>query len=374
MYTILNKLKPAKHLILSILCVLPAFLLLYPKTFITIDEHDYLYNAQLLVSSGLKTDCSLNIPGQWPTNLGYCISKYNVGTSFFLIPSALINKDLAAFTTLLVFIFSIIIFYKILINYNLDKRFIYLFALFPPFVFFSRTIMSEMYSMFTLLAIFYCFTNLNRSVVYKILVGLFATLSIYIRYTNLIPLLIIGVYFLYEYSKNSNIKYVLKKYWVVHLSFLVGLLTLFAFNYNYYGQILRSGYYFSSEEGAFALKQIPIIFIKYFILLNIFYPLSLIAVFKSRIKRKILFLVAFLSLLFFYTIFRNESFPGKASDLILGLRFLIPVYPFLLLPYFEILDRLKNHKYSRIILYTSIAVLFVIDILINYIHYKFILK
>lgn len=374
MQKIINYLKPAKHLIFSILCVLPAFLAFYPRTFVTIDEHDYLYNAQLIVTSDLKTDCSLNIPGQWPTNLGYCISKYNVGTSFFLIPAALTTLELAALITLTVFIIGIIIFYRILVIYGIDKRFIYFFALFPAFTFFSRTVLSEMYSMVLLLSIFYCFLNISRNWSYKVIVGLLITLALYVRYTNIIPIGVIGLYFIYEYLKGERLSVFLKRFWIVHITFLLGIVSILIFNYIYYGGVFRSGYYFSSEEGSVIWEQIPAIFFKYFVLLNMFYPFSLIILFRTKIKRSLLFILTVLGVLSFYTLFKNESFPGKLSDVILGLRFIIPVYPFLLLPYFYKLNQYGLFKKYRFFMYTSIAILVIVTLLINYIHYKYILK
>lgn len=374
MYKYLNNLKPIKHLVLSVLCVLLAFVIFFPSRFTTIDEHDYLNNAELIVNSGLKTDCSLNIPGQWPTDRGYCISKYNIGTSFFLIPAVIINKDLVAFSTLLVFIAGILIFSKLLKYYKLDERFVYLFALFPPFIFFTRTVLSEMYSMVMLMGLFYAFLNISKSSKYKILAGLFMSLALYIRYTNLIPVGILGVYFLYKYIKEYGLKKFLIKFWITHLIALVAFVSILLFNNVFYGDFFRSGYYFSSEEGAIILEQIPAIFFKYFLLLNIFYPVALIVLFKSKIKDIRLFMSMFLGLLVFYILFKNESFPGKLSDIILGLRFLIPVYPFLLIPYFERINSLKNDKYYRFFLYTSIAALFIVGVLINYLHYKYIHK
>ena len=374
MQKFINNLKPAKHLIISILCLMPAFVAFYPKTFVTIDEHDYLYNAQLIVTSDLKTDCSLNIPGQWPTNLGYCISKYNIGTSFFLVPAALTSLDYAALITFLVFIIGIIIFYRLLIIYNIDKRFIYFFALFPPFIFFTRTILSEMYSMVLLLGIFYVFLNIPRNKAYKIIAGLLITMALYVRYTNIIPIALIGLYFIYEYLTEEGIIAFLKKYWIVHVTFVIGIISILIFNNEYYGGFFRSGYYFSSEEGSIIWGQIPAIFFKYLVLLNVFYPFGLIVLLKTNIKRKILFIATFISVMVFYTIFKNESFPGKLSDVILGLRFLIPVYPFMLLPYFYKLNEYKLFKKYRIFMYTSVAVFIIAAVLINYIHYQFILK
>lgn len=374
MYKYLNNLKPIKHLVLSVLCVLPAFIIFFPSSFTTIDEHDYLNNAQLILNSGLKTDCSLNIPGQWPTNLGYCISKYNIGTSFFLIPVVIIDPNLVALSTLLVFILGVGIFSKLLKYYKLDSRFIYLFALFPPFVFFSRTVLSEIYSMVMLMGLFYSFLNISKSSKYKILVGVFMSLALYIRYTNFIPVTILGVYFLYQYVKEYGLRKVITNFWITHLIVLIGLISILIFNYVFYGDSLRSGYYFSSEQGAIIVEQIPSVFVKYFVLLNMFYPATLLVLFISKVRNIRLFISMFLSLLVFYITFKNESFPGKLTDIILGLRFLIPVYPFLLIPYFERINSLKNEKYYRFFLYTTITALFIVSVIINFLHYKYIHK
>ncbi len=373
MQNLIKSIKRNKHLILSVLIVILGFLLFFPTKVITIDEHDYLNNAHLLINGDLKTDCNLNIPGQWPTNLGYCISKYNIGTSIFLIPAVLIDTNLVILTSLVIFSFSILVFYKLIIFYKLDKKLIYIFALFPPFIFFSRTLLSEIYSMSILLFIYYSLLNL-KSFKYRILAPILIIISLYIRYTNIIPVGILAIYFLIYYLRQESFKDLVKKYWIIPIILGLGAITLFIFNHNYYGFFLRSGYYFSAEEGNIVPLQFPVVFFKYFLLVNIFYPFGLIFLFKSRIKHTKLFAVLFITLLLFYSIVKNESFPGKLSDIILGLRFLIPVYPFLILPYAGLINNFKNERVYKYLMYTIIILLICSSLLVNLLHYNFINK
>lgn len=358
------------HLVFSMLFVFLAFLFFYPQRYSTIDEHDYLNNAQLILQGNLKTDCNLMIPGQWQTNLGYCISKYNIGTSLFLIPLIIIDRDLVFLTTLLIFILSIFIFYKILDFYNFDKKLIYFFALFPHFIFFSRTLLSEIYSMLLILLVFYCFLNFNKNL-YRILGALFITIAILVRYTNIIPLLVMGLYFLYYFAKDIGLLNAFKKYYLFSTFLLIGLALIMYFNFRFYGSVFRSGYYFSSEEGNFVINQIPKVLIGYLVLTNIFYPFAFIQLLKSKVKHSLLFLLVFLSVMIFYVFTKNESFPGKSSDLVLGLRFLIPVYPFLLISYFYKIDTFKQKRHYNILLSFFIFALALLTIVISVIHFLY---
>lgn len=370
MIKIKNTLLESKHLIIAGVLVFIPLLLFYPTKFTTIDEHDYINNAQLLLNGGLKTDCSLNIPGQWPAG-EYCISKYNIGTSLILLPAVILNKNLIALTTFAAFLVGIVVFYKLLQMNKLDKKFIYLFALFPPFIFFTRTALSETYSMSFLLLSFYLLLKANKQNYYQPLAALTIILTLFIRYTNSIPILVILGYLAYSEISLIGIKNTLKKWIYLIVLLFLGIVLFSAFNYQHYGALFRSGYYFSSEEGAIIWEQVPVTFVKYFLLTNIFYPLMLILLFRTKIRWKNLLLSAFLGLFFFYTIIKNVSFADKVTDLILGLRFLIPVYPFALLAYFEFLNRFRDRKYYKSALYTFMVLLIGAAIYINLVHQGF---
>jgi hypothetical protein len=222
-----------------------------------------------------------------------------------------------------------------------------------------------------LLLSFYLLLKATKQSYYQPLAALTIILTLFIRYTNSVPLLIILGYLAYSEISLIGIKNTLKEWIYLILLLLLGIVLFSAFNHQHYGALFRSGYYFSSEEGAVIWEQVPTTLIRYFLLTNIFYPLMLILLFRTKIKWKNLLLSAFLGLFLFYTIIKNVSFADKITDLILGLRFLIPVYPFALLAYFELLNRFRDRKYYKPSLYTFVVLLIGAAIYINLIHQGF---
>lgn len=359
-------LKRHKVFFISILVFTFVFFVFYPTKTVTIDEHDYLFNSQLLLKGNLKTDCTTSIPGQWDVG-DYCISKYNIGTSFFLLPAVVLNIN-PIVITLIVFILSAVIFYKLLIRFNLNKNLIFLFVLFPPFIYFSRTLLSETYSMFLILLFFYILRLKNPKSLKLLFAGLIFILSVYVKYTNVLAVTLIFLYFAFKKFRETTFIEAVKFYLPFLISTFFGVVSLFLFNLHHYGGILRSGYYFSSEEGNFVLSQSIFIFIKYVILINLIYPLLFLAIYKSKIKLKKLYIALLALFLIFYSLVKNESFPGKVTDLILGFRFLIPVFPFLLLMYIDFVSELKlNRKILAILLILLIIATFGV----SYLHYNF---
>lgn len=366
-----QKVKNVRHLIISVLLFSIPLLIFFPSTYLTIDEHDYINNAKLLITSGLKTDCDLDINGQWKTNLGYCISKYNIGTSIFFIPSAIIGDWFVSITILLIFIFGSLVFYLLLKHYKLDERLIYLFVLFPAFSFYARTALSELISMALILLIFYLLLKLRKAYLYQLLIGVTIFFAILTRYTNLIPIAIIGIYFFYQQVVKVGLVKTLKHFWILNISVVVGIALILLINNDLYGEPLRSGYYFSSEEGFSTFENFFKTFFNYIFLINFIYPLALIGIFATRLKDGAIFLLVSLTMIILYSLLKNSSFPGKFSDLLLGLRFLIPIYPFILLSYFDILNRFKSQKSYNYLLFSIVFILIIINLGINLSHYIF---
>jgi len=348
-------------LVISLAITAIFFFIFYLSKYVNIDEHDYLNNAKLILQGDLKHDCNLNIEGQFPTSNG-CISKYNIGTSIFYIPAALINDKLAFLITLIFFLISIYIFYLLLKEFSINTFFLYFYAFFPPLVYYSRTLFSEIYSITFILLTVYSLIKLLKSnnKVYGILCGISASIAILIRYTNIIPLfiLIAGLLFFYNQSKIKIGKKEITYAAIIIASMLPIIICLLLFNLNSYGALLRSGYYYSGEEGAFALGQFPVIFIKYVLLLNIIYPGMLIVALISKLKYRWLFFLTSFIVVIFYSLVKNITFAGKLSDLLLSMRLVLPIVPLLILSYSSwfndlLKNKLQKRKWALIVIFIA---------------------
>lgn len=362
MERIIQILNRYRLLIIFLVLFIP-YIIFYPTKYANVDEHDYILNSRNIIEGTLHMDC--NKEGYRVSD--FCVSKYNIGTSVFLLPSMLIGENLTFFTTFIVFFLSILIFDKLLGVYKIDKIYLYYFALFPAFVYFSRTVFSELYSMFLLLLSMYLlllYIN-NKRNIYLILLGITLSFLAFVRY-SLIPIDIIFVlYLLISFKKKAIITIV---------SALPFVLAFLAFNNYMYGSPIRSGYYFSKEEFTFSLLAFITVLPKYLIALNTIYPFMLLGSFFSKIKDKWLILVGVIVMILYYSLsgLNANVFEGRILDLILGVRFFIPIIPLLMLLYFEVINRrVKIPSFFHLF---SVGILVMVSIAIHVIHNNFLLS
>lgn len=351
------------RLLIIFLVLFIPYLLFYPIKYANVDEHDYILNSRNIIEGTLHMDC--NKEGYRVSD--FCVSKYNIGTSVFLLPSMLISENLTFFTTFIVFFLSIVIFDKLLGVYKIDKIYLYYFAFFPAFIYFSRTVFSEPYSLFLLLLSVYLLAlySKNNKNSYLVLLGITLSTLAFVRY-SLIPLDIVFVLYLLLKFK--------KKALITIASALPFVIAFLLFNNYMYGSPLRSGYYYSKEEFTFSLITFLSVLPKYLISLNVIYPFMLIGAFFSKINIKKLILSSTVLLLLYYSLTGLNAyvFEGRVLDLILGVRFFIPIIPLLMLLYFEVIQR--RFKIPNFIHILSISILVIASIAIHVVHNNFLLS
>lgn len=366
-----------------------------PFTHVSIDELEYMANAERILNSDLKQSCGDEIVGRFETGLGYCVSKYNIGTSLFYLPSAVISKgfeslnvssgasevsslsnvqeSLGVFFESLPALLALLIGYfgfrKILNLQNISLVFANLYLLYPVFIYFSRTRFSEIFSAAIITWVLYFCLKIvkdkarNRDL---FILGLLVVLGVSIRYTNAILLLILGLgvaSYLFRkfytadlksslehtYKLSFSIKTTFKSLfnaiksvrWLFY-SLIPALSALLAFNQWLYGGIFRSGYYFSSEEGLYNFSQVPQLIILFILSLSILYPLMVLSLISYRKELRWAIISAVGLFIVFYAGFPYIFFKGELFDLILGIRFLVPATPLLLYVYADSLARLLN--------------------------------
>jgi len=362
MEKIINILTKYRLLVIFLVLFIP-YLLFYPIKYANVDEHDYILNSRNIIEGTLHMDC--NKEGYRVSD--FCVSKYNIGTSVFLIPSILISENLTFFTTFIIFFLSIIIFDKLLQLYGIKKIYLFYFAFFPAFIYFTRTVFSEPYSLFLLLLSVYLLAlySKNNKNSYLVLLGITLSSLVFVRY-SLIPVLIILIIFLlFKYKQKALITI------VSSLPFVIAFLV---FNNYMYGSPLRSGYYYSKEELSFSLTIFLTVLPKYLISLNVIYPFMLIGAFFSKINIKKLVLTSTVLLLLYYSLTGLNAyvFEGRILDLILGVRFYIPIIPLIMLLYFEVIQR--RFKIPNILHLLFISGLILVSIAIHVVHNNFLLS
>ena len=359
-------------IILSFSLLLLTFLVFFPSKNINIDEFDYARNAELILAGELRQECDPTITSQFMVE-DYCISKYNIGTSLFLIPASLISPQLLPLTTLLIAFAGIAVFNYLLKKNQINEAFTFLYALFPAFVFFGRTLLNEMYSATLTLATYALLNKYLESKEHKwgFATGLLIGLTVLVRYTNIIYLgILIGLILL---SERQKIQELLKSSLPIGMGGLPPLILFISINTYLYGAALRSGYYYSGEEGVFITSQLPLFITRFIGILLITYPGMLVLAWYSKHKHKAAILISSVAMIVFYAGFPNSVFEGKVTDIILGARFLIPIIPLLLLLYADYLNKFQSHKYFKLASITSVLILAAGAVAISAVHSNYLL-
>lgn len=340
------------------------FILTYPAGYLSIDEHDYVEGAKLIWQGKLRQECDPQNISQ--IDIGdFCIYKYNIGTSFLLLPINFLGENAVYVIAHLAFIVSLIFFYLILKQIKLPKELIVFYALFPAIAYYSRTAYSEIYSILLSLAFFYFYIKNRRRD--NILAGVAMGISLFVRPTNLF---FYAVFILVEVFRKPRPPVFINNAINLFLELLIGftpfVILFLLFNDYLYLSPFKSGYSYSGDLNSFDLSLLPMNLLNYFILLNLFLPGMLIGAFFSKNRFKWPIILGFLVLLIFYSATSNNNWKSDIN-LIIGIRFLMPALPLVLLLY---LDVIKNIVKGRLLVIITI-VLSCIMILMQYMHFQY---
>lgn len=352
-------------LIITLITLLSSlFFLTYPAGYLSIDEHDYVEGAKLIWQGKLRQECDPQNISQ--IDIGdYCIYKYNIGTSFLLLPINLLGEKAVYAIAHLAFIGSLIFFYLILKQIKLPKELIVFYALFPAIAYYSRTAYSEIYSILLSLAFFYFYIKNRRSD--NILAGVAMGISLFVRPTNLF---FYAVFILVEVLRKPRPPVFINNVINLFLELLIGftpfVILFLLFNDYLYLSPFKSGYSYSGDLNSFDLSLLPMNLLNYFILLNLFLPGMLIGAFFSKNRLKWPIILGFIVLLIFYSATSNNNWKSDIN-LIIGIRFLMPALPLVLLLY---LDVIKNIVKGRLLVIIAI-ILSCIMILMQYMHFQY---
>lgn len=374
-----------KTLIAILLWISVWFIVFFPTKTITIDEFHYVGNAYHLVQGDLRQVCDSNYPGQFQ-NGDFCISKYNIGASIFFWPAATLNQPrLAIVIDFLAVVLSVIVFSQLLRLFQVSQKFLLLFACYPAVIYYSRTAFSEPISMLLVLIAALLLTKLTleqsmtkvRKSLVNVALGIVIGLAILVRYTNIILFgVMLGLWVLIQAKK-----YGLSEAFKSLLTTIVGgspFAILFLWINSYlYGNPLLSGYHFSGEDGIVLSNLIKFLPGYIFALLLMWPGMIVLSKFKvGGQKQKVGVLNIFwwsgVLLILFYSISVNTLFEGRLLDLVLGIRFLLPIIPLFILSYASVLQHWANkRKVLRVVVNVCLLATLVFVPIISYVHQDF---
>lgn len=315
-------------LILTILI----YFIFYPPFYAIMDECDYLTTTYTLKRGTFFLD-KAGINPSTATVIGkkHMFSKYPPGNSILLLPLTFIHWRVGFLMNFIFYIMSFFIFYLLLKELGIPALFSLLFLLHPTLILYSRTMMSDIPSMFFILLGLYLIIK-NKD----LFAGFSLGFAILLRYSNLV--IIIGVligYFLMVRKKSINI--------LMGIIFFFIILSI----YNIYVmEGFLSPLFLPTGAGAHSLSYLKTSGLYYLIALNIVYPFMLIVFIFSIFKKKLIFfnIVVFITVIFFsmyYYIDKGNSF---FETIIKGQRFMIPIFPFFILIYADFLKKIRFIK------------------------------
>ncbi len=356
-----------KHWILftSILFLVVLFLTFYPTKYISIDENQYLANSYRLLTNSLQVDCDRisEYPGfhYAPNNL--CVSKYNLGSSFLLFPTVLIGEQYAFVIVFLAFILSGVFFYWIQQELKINKFFIILYLFYPPFIYFSRTLFSEVFSLLFINIFLYIFIkNQEDSRIKNLITGGVIGIATFVRYTNLVIFAGFLAVYLIKYRD-------IKKVFFIALGAIPFGLIIMIINRLLYGSAFSTGYSMNGED-QFNIANLTVNLPNYVGLLILIYPLMLFTPIFIKYKYKTLMLLPSLLILFLYSLYPYNFFEGTAVDFIKAGRVLMPIVPMLMLCYVYFL----NNKFNRYVRVFVAAALISSTLLVTFFHQRYLIE
>jgi hypothetical protein len=306
------------------------FFFFFPPTYAISDESIYFSMAHVLSQGMLFPDQSSYFVPSTIQGTGHRVSYPPLGWPILLAPLSKLSWHYFFLLPLALHLIGFYYFRKILNLMGIDTVFSFLYLFFPTFIFHSRTLMSDLpAAVFFLIGFYYSIQDDKRPL---ILAGICFGISVWIRYASLVVIFpLIAILLLRNFQKTI---YLL-------CGFTPFIILLAAYNYLAWGNPFLTGYdrigvpVATSLSFDYFLEHFP----KYFLILNIIYPLMGISLLFYKGKRRIEIYSCVCVLLLFYSArFWFDSGTNVIETAIKSLRFLLPIIPLLLLCYLYYLD------------------------------------
>lgn len=350
-----------KLLLLFLLLQIAVIFLYYPKFYGIYDEDLYLTTTYAIQNGSFfyeKAGVSAPFSGTAKVSSG-TISQYPPGNSALLLPFTAVHWKLGFLKNILFYIGSFLLFILILRKLNIEPVYSLIFLLHPTILLFSRTLMSDIPSMFFLLL--GIFLLLDKK---SLAAGFSLGFLVLLRYPNVV--IIIGVFGALLYTKEY------KKMLFLLPGIAIFSFVLLGYIMHTYGFIL--GPFTVSGAKSFGIQYFIYNFPYYLLSLNILYPgMLLVAIFFSFKNKKISFfaIISFVAIIFYSFYYFVDGGGNLVEKLIKGQRFMVPIIPLLLISY---LNFLHDKKLTRKIFIFVVPILFLFNCGIQYKHHQFVEK
>ncbi len=343
-------------IVLSIGFVIFSFLFLYffPQNTGIVDETAYLSTAYTFQHGKVYYD-QAGVPSA-PASVAvdsHLVSRYAPGNSLLLLPFTAIHWKWSFARSFFLIAIGYVMLILILSHFHLPRFYALLFLFHPAFTLYGRTIMSD------LPATVCCLIGLFFLVKEKhFLAGLVFGFGIAIRYP--VALIILGLLIVLLFNKSF------KNLLLLLVGSFVATIPLFLYHL-YYFKIITGPT--SENMIGFSVTNFPVMIFRFVIFLNILYPALLILPFATRLRQRYIFIApAVLFVVFFSLQYFLDTGTTIFENIIRGQRYMLPIIPFLLIPYAEVLSRINF--VGRIVKYFLIP-LVVVNAGIHYKHSQF---
>jgi 4-amino-4-deoxy-L-arabinose transferase-like glycosyltransferase len=340
------------------------FLVLYPRSIAIVDEDAYLTQA-FLFRSGRLTYESSGIPAPHMTvdTEGRLASKYPPGNSLFLVPFTWLGWRAVFVSGLLLALAGTALCGLLLrrIAPEADPAWALLYLFYPAVVLFSRTIMSDLLAATLVLAAFYCLLRRNG---WLLASGFLLGLACLVRYSTAI--FVLAFLLLVLRPRGSRLR--------SGLLLLAGFAPLaalaLAYNDFAYGGPLSFPMYLT---GHFSPAYLPHNLWYYGTALLILYPLMLSAPLGAGKGRGLLLGLPAYALFILYCFFSyTYDVPDIAGRLTVGLRYLLPAVPFLVIAFAiaadSVVRRLRGGDWLK---YAALAGMAVLSVAVQVRHARY---
>ncbi len=341
-------------LIAAFLVFTIVFFVYYPPTCAIVDESAYLCGAYAIQHGTVFYDqAGINQEHMSSQVNGHQISRYPPGNSFLMVPFALIRWHAVFIRGWLLVVIGFFLMALILRFYRLPEAYAILLLFHPTVLLYSRTVMSDLPAMVLVLAGMYAWIRKK-----PLWAGLIFGLSAGIRYPIIIvPLTIVAL----ALAKKEIFPAL-----AMTAGMIIGMLPLVIYNLNGFGTVWGgvTGY-----GTTFAFQNLPGTLFKFIVPLLIIYPGMLIAFFFWRSSDRWTWWLPALATVVFYS-FQGyfDDTGNRWADLVMSLRYLLPVIPLILLP---AIGTVSRWSWSSRALTPVVALLMIIAVLLSRRHQDF---
>ncbi len=323
-----NRLRKNWVLVIGLVIYALGFFVFYPRIPAIVDENAYLTQSLLFKSGKLSYDDStIPVPilsFDQRAHGGHIVNKYPPGNALLILPFLFIHWRAVFLLGLLCAIVGTVIFARLMQRVIPDAftGWALLLLYYPPVLVYSRTVMSDLPATVAVLAAFYLLFFHRSSGLF--LAGMIFGLGCLIRYTNIILLL---PFIIILWLNRQNWKSLV----VFGGGVIPWLLIILIYNRYGFGSFWKVPMW---QNDYFSLRFIPGHLIYYLLPLLVWYPLLIVGPFFAPRNWRVKLLLPFVVLLLFFSAFSYTPAVQRISEqMVVGLRYLMPVLPLLILGY-----------------------------------------